>query len=181
MKRVFVFCVVLALILPVLAVGACAVTEYVFTPADEGGDLVLEGALPEGLYKISFVRDGASEFVVYDKFYVSFYPDSDCDVCCIPLFFTTSSGETSISVFYIEQYSDCCYVNFPSGTMNGSMVFTPLDTGIGAVYDGVSAFSTVLDALFSLIINNPLLAAFCAASLIGVGVVVYRSVKASVR
>lgn len=215
MKRVFALCLVLALILPVLAVSAMAATSYMFYPdermlldensfdfgfSEDYEMMIYEGEIPDGRYRIS-MQLGDTLFYTPDPVDIIFeYSDDpeEADMGLQGCFFDftlgfdgASEGITFSSVpcaaakmsgmsFFViggaagGDYSSVEWVRFD---LIESYESDPMDS----IFSGVSVFSAVLNELFSLIINNPLLAAFCAASLIGVGVVVYRSAKDAAR
>ncbi len=54
-------------------------------------------------------------------------------------------------------------------------------TGLSAVIGATSTITTLVGEVFSMITANPLLCVFCAASLIGVGVSVFKRIKRAAR
>lgn len=60
-------------------------------------------------------------------------------------------------------------------------MFQEATTGISTIIAGASTVTEMVGEVFDMIVANPLLCVFCAASLIGVGISVFKRIKRAAR
>ena len=180
MKRILLFFLCFLLVIPCLAFSAFASEDYI--PYDQ----TVFQTLPDGYYTIKFSFDGR-EYGISEPFYFSFneneettyvlYPSEDSIFTYIEFTHMElniySDGSVVLYAFLNEDFcalGDIVYIAPVSSSSDSSSSISPISESLPHVF-------TAVENVFQLITDNPLLSAFCAASLILVCIPLFSDLK----